>query len=395
MPVDPPVHVGAIFGAGSPNYLNAARSVYVATIGGTEYAFVASYVDHALTIFDVSTPATPVHISEMTGAGNPNWLGGAYGVCVATIGGTEYAFVTSYSDDALTVFDVSTPAVPVHVGEIVGPASPNYLNGACCVVIMVIGGTEYAIVAGAIADALTIFDVSTPATPVHVGAITGAASPNYLNAPFSVCVMTIGGTEYAILACLNDDALSIFDISTPAVPVHAGSIFGAGAPNYLNAPYGVCVATIGETEYAFVAAYLDNYLSVFNISTPAVPVHVGEVGGVGSPAYLGNVQSVQVEKIGGVDYALCGSHGADAITIFNVSTPATPVHAGAVSGQGSPNYLNGAFFIHVATIGGVKYALLTCEVDDSLTIFNVDVAEVPSLLFHDRRAFRGIGRGVL
>jgi len=342
MPVDPPVLAGIIAGAGSPNYLNGASSVCVATIGGTEYAFVLGSADSALSIFDVSTPATPTLEGAITGAGSPNYLDAAYGVCVATIGGTEYAFVASQRDDALSIFDVSTPATPVHVGVIMGAGSPNYLDSAVSVCVATIGGTEYAFVASFYNHALSIFDVSTPATPTLEGAITGTGSPNYLAYAYSVFVATIGGTEYAFVASFLDDALSIFDVSTPATPVHVGVIMGDGSPNYLNGAYSVCVATIDGTEYAFVASQSD-----------------------------------------------------DALTVVDVSTPATPVRVGVVMGDGSPNYLNGAHSVCVATIGGTEYAFVASLYDDALSIFTVGVEAAPILLFHDRRAFRGIGRGVL
>ncbi|MHC4397451.1 MAG: hypothetical protein ACYS1A_17560 [Planctomycetota bacterium] len=54
--------VATIRGAGSPNYLNYPNGVFVATISGTEYAFVASMSDNALTIFDVSDPYNPTQV---------------------------------------------------------------------------------------------------------------------------------------------------------------------------------------------------------------------------------------------------------------------------------------------------------------------------------------------
>lgn len=389
MSVDLPVHIGAITGAGSPNYLNSPWSVCVATIGGTEYAFVVADVDDALTAFDISTPATPVRRDTIIGANSPNYLDGAWCVFVATVGVTEYAFVASRRDHALTIFDVSTPATLTHVGYIDGAGSPNYLNDVRSVFVAPVGGVAHAFLASRTDNALSIVNVSNPAIPVHAGFIAGTGSPNYLERANSVFVMTIGGTEYAFVASYNSDALSIFDVSTPATPVLIKAITG------LNGAVSVYVAVIGGTEYAFVLAAITASLTVFDVSTPASATQVGVISGAGSPNYLAYANSVFILTVGGTEYAFVASLSDNALTIFDVSTPATPVHVGAIDGAGSPNYLGGADTVGVMKIGGVEHAMVVSYIDDALTIFDVSAEAVPSLLFHDRRAFRGIGRGVL
>ena len=168
MSISNPSLVGVIRGTGSPNYLERATSVHVVTIGVTEYAFVASFFSDALSIFDVSTPATPSLVGVISGTGNPNYLNGAFGVRVVTIGVTEYAFVASNADDALSIFDVSTPSSPSHVGVISGIGSPNYLDEPLGVDIATIGGTEYAFVASRTDNSLSIFDVSAEAPVIAI-----------------------------------------------------------------------------------------------------------------------------------------------------------------------------------------------------------------------------------
>ena len=58
------MHIGSITGKGVPNYLGSAYSVYVSG----NYAYVASLFDNALSIFDISNPANPIHVGSITGA---------------------------------------------------------------------------------------------------------------------------------------------------------------------------------------------------------------------------------------------------------------------------------------------------------------------------------------
>jgi hypothetical protein len=361
--------VGSITGAGAPNYLDRPWSVYVATVSGTEYAFVVSEFDDALSIFDVSTPETPSFTGGIRGAGAPNFLNQPRDVFVYTVGGTEYAFVVSIGDNSLSIFDVSTPATPSFTGVISGAGAPNYIEVPTGVFVTTIGGTEYALVTSpSDDDALTIIDVSTPGTPALSGVIMGSGAPNYLGGARSVHVATIGGTEYAFVASVDDDALSIIDVSTPATPAFTGFISGTGT---LDGASSVYVATVGGTEYAFVASNADNALSIIDVSTPATPSLTGSLAGDGSPNFLNGARSVHVATVGGVEYAFVASPTDNALSIIDVSTPGTPTLAGAVSGTGAPDYLDGAAYVFVYT----NYIFVASESDDALSVmaFTLDI----------------------
>ena len=85
-------HVSSITGAGSPNYLDGSEGVFVSG----NYAYVASSIDDALSIFDISNPSSPTHVGSIRGRGSPNYLFCAYRVFVSG----NYAYVASFYDDA-------------------------------------------------------------------------------------------------------------------------------------------------------------------------------------------------------------------------------------------------------------------------------------------------------
>jgi hypothetical protein len=117
------------------------------------FAFIASRSDSALSIFYISDPKNPVHVSSITGAGPgpPNYLYGAVGIYI----NSNYAYVTSYNDSALSIFDISDPKNPVHVGSITGAGSPNYLGGAYGISV----NGNYVYIASWVDSALSIFEV--------------------------------------------------------------------------------------------------------------------------------------------------------------------------------------------------------------------------------------------
>jgi len=359
-------HEGAITGAGAPNYLQGARGVFVYTIGGTEYAFVVSKDDSALSIFDVSAPSTPTLAGAITGAGAPNYLDEPANVFVTTISGTEYAFVTSVADDALTIFDVSTPGSPSHVGVIAGAGAPNYLNEPFAVLVTTIGGTEYAIVTSIIDDALVIIDVSTPSSPSLSGVITGAGAPNYLQDPRFVDVHTISGTEYAFVASYGDGALTVIDVSTPGSPSHTGAF----VDGRVSQARGVAVHTISGTEYAFVTSTDDDTLVIIDVSTPSSPSYVTLISIITVPDYLDTPTHVQIVELDGTEYAVITAQTNDALLSFDVSTPGSPSLSDVMTGNGAPNYLNEAQCVYIATIDSVQYSFVASQADNALTIFH-------------------------
>ena len=351
-------HIGEIHGAGSPLYLGGAWFVDVVD----NYAYIACYGDGALTIFDISDPANPSHVGEIHGEGAPNYLGDA--TWVKVIG--NYAYVISdppYKTGAVVVFDISNPANPFLADVIYADHSgaPLYLFGPSGAAI----AGNYWYVTSYHDNALTIFDISDPEDIAHEGHIGdifgGVGPPYYLEGAAGVDVVG----DYAYVVSGRDRALTIFDISTPATPAHVGEIHGteAGAPYYMDDAY--CVDVVGD--YAYVTAYCDAALTIFDISDPANPSHVGEIHGTGAPNYLQGAQYLHV--VG--DYAYVTAYEDKALVIFDISDPTNPKIIGEIHGGGPPYYL--AWASGVEAVGGYVYVVTW---DNALTIFESGIISV-------------------
>ena len=148
----------------------------------------------------------PTHIAAIRGFGSPNYLGGPKSVYISD----NYAYVASATNDALTVFDISDiiagGSTITHKAAITGSGAPNYLNGANSVYV----SGNYAYVASSYDYALTVFDIRDVVNGniTHKAAITGHGAPNYLNGANSVYV----SGNYAYVGSISDDALTVFDI---------------------------------------------------------------------------------------------------------------------------------------------------------------------------------------
>ena len=176
--------------------------------------------------------------------------------------------MASYTDDALTVFDIRDVVNGniTHKAAITGAGAPNYLDGASSVYVSVSG--NYAYVTGARNDALTVFDIRDVVNGniTHKAAITGSGAPNYLNFAYSVYV----SGDYAYVASISDNALSVFNISNiiagGTTITLDGAITGVGAPNYLH----VANSVYFSGSSAYVSSYSDYALTVFHVPATAL-----------------------------------------------------------------------------------------------------------------------------
>ena len=359
-----PTHVAAITGAGAPNYLNDPRSVYVSN----NYAYVASPGSNSLSVFDISGIAggTITHKAAITGAGAPNYLGGANSVYVLG----DYAYVASPSVNALSVFDISDVANGniTHKAAVTGAYAPNFLDSANCVYVSGI----YAYVASPGDNSLTVFDISD----VKNGNITHKAlfwgnSGGYIQD--AKCVYVSG--SYAYVTSSGDYSLTVFDISDVVNGNidYKTRIWGYGPPNYLNNPNSVYVSG----DYAYVASVADNALTVFYIKDVVNGniTHKAAITGWLAPNYLGGADSVYVSGSG--NYAYVVSDAANALSVFDISGIAagTITLDGVIRGMGLPNYLFEPRSVY--EVGGYAYVVSD---DNALTVFHVpDSAHVPTV----------------
>jgi len=325
------------------------------------YAFVTAWRDNALTIFDVTNPAAPTHVGVIRGPGAPNWLWQAWGLQVVS----SLAYVAVPADFALTIINVANPATPIFVGSIQDAGPPIWLIEARWV--HVVGNLAYVAVRGA--SALTIIDVTNPAAPAWVSSILGGGAPPWLGQVQHIQV--VGNLAY--LAAQGDNRLTIIDVTNPVAPAFVSTIGGAGAPNWLDGAFALQV--VGN--FVYVIAYADNSLSIFNVTNPAVPVLVGNIRNIGF-TWRG---PRGIHVVGHLAYIAC--YDDSVLAIIDVTNPAAPVLVSTFGGPGPPNFLGSATGVQV--IGNLAYVV---SVDDaSLTIVDVTNPAAPVLV----SSIQGIG----
>ena len=304
--------------------LSGPTSVYVSG----KYAYVTSYDNGALAIFDISNPNNIV----AKGTTNEN-LGTPNGPTSVVVAG-HYAYVTSVSNHTLAIYAVSDPNTIVALGT-------TTTNLSVPVSVYVSG--KYAYVADEGNNTLAIFDVSDPNNIVAKGTAT-----TNLNNPVSVYV----SGRYAYVVSSANNTLAVFDVHNPNNILPEGVI-----TTNLSHPQSVYVSD----GYAYVASSSNNTLAVFDVS------ELGHIVAKGfTTANLNYPNSVYVSG----KYAYVTSSTNNRLAVFDVSDPNNIVAKGFTTSN-----LNEPASVYVSG----KYAYVASFGNNTLASFEVNNLEAPTI----------------
>jgi hypothetical protein len=213
-------------------------------------------------IYDISNELAPVEISRLEwGAGGGYHLGcDAHSITVdVTTTGTN-VYLTSGITGDVAIFDVTNPAVPVYLSEILGPVTSYYcqahevlVRGTRCYTSWLGGG-------------FTVHDVTNPSAPVLLAHKTtsGVNSEFFYHLALSTDGQSLLTTGEVASAA---DPVKVWNISNLAAITLAGSFTSPGG--------AVAHQITVQGKYAYIA-YLTDGLRILDISNPAVPRSVGQ-----------------------------------------------------------------------------------------------------------------------
>jgi hypothetical protein len=256
----------------------------------------------------LQTSGNPKHMSNLSDGVGGAVLAGASSVFVSG----KYAFVTSSSDDALEIVDISNPLNSVHVGNLSNGVQGAKLDEAYDVKV----SGKYAYVVSSTSHSFEIIDISNPSMPMRVGNISNGVGGVILNTPRQVYI----SNGFAYIVNYNGNSLEIIDVSDPFNPKHAYNLADGAGGAQLAGCYGVYV--LGK--YAYVASRSDSALDIIDVSNPYSPFHVG--------SYSSLLNPIRVYVSGKYAYVVLFSASGHGLSIVDVSNPASPSLVSTLSG---------------------------------------------------------------
>jgi hypothetical protein len=269
----------------------------------------------ALSIFDVTNPASPTLLGSLNG--NVSFRG-------VVVQGTK-AFALTL--DTLKVVDIGNPALPTEVASL--PVTQDLKR------LLISGSRLYA--AASRGNGLRILDVSNPLSPTELA---------FFATPDTARNIKVVGTRAYVADA--GGGLRILNVSDPALPKEIGSF---------QTPFAAQVAVKGTMAY--VADAIEG-LFIVDISDPTAPSLVGQLAGpfncvdvVGSFAYVAGFAFGVVDVSNPASPTLVGSFAASVNAIKVVGSLAF-----AVNGAGLQilDVSNPAAITEISTVTGVSNA---------------------------------------
>lgn len=273
----------------SSTSLDGAR--HIAFAGN--YAIVTGYYYDGISVVDVSDPQNPSVVGSVSDA---SVMDGAVRVDIGQNG--DYAYVTGINTDSVAVVDITTPSSPTVAGSITNSTELDAPSG-----IEVDG--NYAYVTSTLGNQLTVLDISTATSPSIAATLTDAS----ISDPNGVGLNKSSSTLY--IANTGSDALTIVDVSTPSSPSVLGSVTDSTA---MNGPRDVVLGPNGD--YAFLTGETSDTVAsvdVTNSTSPAVADYVTDSTALN--------RSWGISQMSGKVYV--GAPGTDRISVLDVSSPTT------------------------------------------------------------------------
>lgn len=306
----------------------------------------------------------------------PRWIS-----TTTTESGSTYALVASFLDNAVQVIDVTDPTNPIPVASLRdGEDGFEALAGPFDIDIVTSSGTTYVLVASYLDNAVQVIDMSDPTSPIPVTAIQdGVDGFEELAAAISLAIVNTQSNTYALVASFEDDGIQVIDMTNPAAPLLAGAIIDGENGFDLVKPSHIDITTISDRIYALVTSYARSYVQIIDVTDPNAPSLVAIIqDDEGGFEALQTVSRVEVVAASGSTYVLASGYADNAIQVIDVTNPANPLPAGVLAdGEDGFDGLEGASSMTTITVSDRTYVLVASYLDDAIQVIDVTDPSAP------------------
>lgn len=279
------------------------------------YAYMTNNLRNSVSILDISNPASPTLVTELV---NNNWtLRLSWAAWI--VKDWNYLYIASQVSDALQIINVTNPLVPTAAWQL---RNTTTLNGARWIAKV----WNYVYLACDTYDALQVINVTNPAAPAITWTIRNTTTLNWAR---DVKIVW----NYAYVTSYNRDALSILDISNPASPT-----FITEVRDRTNLNWAWWLEIVWN--YAYVSSYLNNSVRIIDITTPTAPVALSNISwwsySLTSPRDLLSYDN----KL------FITSFWNSAVNVADITNPTAPVYVTKVIHNAANPLLNWAYWIY-------------------------------------------------
>lgn len=346
--------------------LREPRGVIALTVGSTTYVANSASADDGVTFWELGADGALTEFAAFRDL-PALALDGASNFASATVGGATYLYVNAYNDSGVTAFLVEEGSVTAGIATVFDDGTLALEGGFGRMAVAQVGDASFLVAAGSAPgeNGFSVLRILPDGTlsPTDTQRDVGLAE---LEGPFDVATATVEGRTFAFVAAYEDDGLSVYEIDASGGASLVGAADDASDPALeLQGAWGVATAAVGGVSYVVVAGADDAGLSVFSVDGWGTLTNVFNLAD-DATLTLGAPLSVTPFVVEGETFLAVGAYLDSAIAVFHLGAGGVLRQVAAASDGGGAE-LSGAYDSTFAVVGGAALLVATAYGADAVT----------------------------
>ncbi|MGH6735148.1 MAG: beta-propeller fold lactonase family protein [Methyloceanibacter sp.] len=371
------VNTDNVFDSDDPDFnINGASAANVLTINGRTFLYVSAAADAGVSVFEVSANGTLTHVDNFADNADTG-LAGAQDVITLSVNGQPFVLATGTAENAVNSFVALANGALVHTDTFFDAGDVfRQLEGARDVVAAVVGGNNYAFIAGSADDnggGIQVVQIANDGTLTFADSVNDVENINLqLNSVENLTTAVVGGTTYLFAAGQLDDGISVFSVAANGVLTNVDNVDDSeDAALRLDGVDSLATAVVAGTTYLYATSVLEDAINVFEVAANGTLTFVSSVDDNATFA-LDNAFGLTTTKIAGTTYVFAAGENDDGISVFAVAPDGTLVHQTTLF-DNVDTALATAFQLSTAVIDGDTFLFVPDFSFDGLSVLRVDV----------------------
>lgn len=368
--------------------LEAGGGLETVYIQNGTYVVVGSHTKDAIQLINMTNPFSPVPLQTIHDDDiEDTTLDGTSDIEVMKINDGYYVLATAYEDGGIQILNITDPSSIQLITDINNETASNApLNGARGLDTTLIAGRPYILATSHLENAVQIVEMTNPLFPLMTHTIVHQAeyvqdsdighenvkTIHGLEGAWDVETFSMGGRTYGMVSSLHDDILEVYDITNPVSPWPLDIKYDEAAGfEYMDGPVDIEPFIIDGTMHAAVAAKWSGAITLLDMSNPASPVPVSHmVDNKNGFSGLGGVNDMEFVRLFGKTFIVAVSILDDAVQIIDVSEPDRPRPVGVLY-DNSKLALDSASDVTIVEQGRRVYALVASVTEQAIQMLDI------------------------
>lgn len=336
-----------------------------ATLGGTDYVFVAGYYSNGVNVFSAAADGS-LSLVTVVGDTDTTFLGQVRAIETVVSGGNTFLITGGFNDRGISVFSVADDGSLTNVENVADDATIHAWSVEN-ISTATINGTPYIFVVDRSYNGVSVFSVGTDGSLTNTDNVADGGSLELLN-PSHSHVATVGGTPYLFVSGGNDAGVSVFSVANDGTLTNTDNVTDGGSLQLSGARH-LTTATVDGTTYLFAAGYYDDGASAFSVATDGTLTNVFNVSD-DATLELDGAWDVRTHEVGGTTYLYVTGWLDDGVSVFSVANDGSLTNTENIADSG-PIVLDGAWRSLIRQFGSTTHYLVTGQSETAVNIFEV------------------------